>query len=521
MNIIKLRAFNFKKFQFLEIDFKPNTNVIVGDNESGKSSILLAIDLVLSGSRSKVETLGLDTLFNNETVQDFFKTNTYETLPSLTIELYFDNADAEYYGRNNSYVKDFFGISLICSPIEESSKDISEVLKDKNSNFPFEYYSIQFIKFGGTPYLGFRREFKHILLDNTTINNEYATNSYIKTLYNSSVTNSEKNKHLFEYRNYKINFRETVLKDLNNKVGEGKYAFSIKSNTKSNLETDLTITEENIDLQNRGKGRQCFIKTEFALQKNDNELDFILLEEPENHLSHIHMHNLISRLNESKNKQLFIATHSNMISSRLDLRNSILLNSNSKASIDLTNLSEDTAKFFIKAPDNNVLELILSKKVILVEGDAEYILTEKFFETITGKKPYQLNVHIISVGGTSFKRYMEVANLLGIKTAIIRDNDGNYENNCVDNYKNYISKYSQLFYETNNSISTFEISLYQLNTKICDELFSPGLRTRTVQQLMLDEKTDCAYELLEKKGNELVVPQYIIDSILWLTKDLF
>ena len=272
-------------------------------------------------------------------------------------------------------------------------------------------------------------------------------------------------------------------------------------------------------MQHRGKGRQCFIKTEFALQKNDNELDFILLEEPENHLSHIHMHKLISRINESKNKQLFVATHSNMISSRLDLRNSILLNSNSKASINLTHLSEDTAKFFIKAPHNNILELILSKKVILVEGDAEYILTEKFFETVTGKKPFQLNVHIISVGGTSFKRYMDVANLLQIKTAVIRDNDGNFENNCIENYKPYISDFAQLFYETDNAISTFEISLYQLNTKICDELFSPGLRTRSVQQLMLDEKTDCAYELLDKKANELVVPKYIIDSIVWLTKD--
>lgn len=519
MNITKLRAFNFKKFQFIEIDFKPGTNVIVGDNESGKSSILLAIDLVLSGSRSKVETVGLDALFNSETVQEFFKTNTYDTLPVLTIELYFDNADEEFYGKNNSLAIDHFGISLICQPIEESSKEIADILKDKTLNFPFEYYSISFTKFKGNPYFGFRREFKHLLLDNTTINNEYATNSYIKTLYNSSVTSSEKNKHLFEYRNYKQNFRETILKDLNTKTGKGKYKFSIKSNTKANLETDLTITEDNIDLQHRGKGRQCFIKTEFALQKNDNELDFILLEEPENHLSHIHMHKLISRINESKNKQLFVATHSNMISSRLDLRNSILLNSNSKASINLTHLSEDTAKFFIKAPDNNILEMILSKKVILVEGDAEYILTEKFFETVTGKKPFQLNVHIISVGGTSFKRYMEIANLLQIKTAVIRDNDGNFENNCIENYKSYISDFAQLFYETDNAISTFEISLYQLNTKICDELFSPGLRTRSVQQLMLDEKTDCAYELLEKKANELVVPKYIIDSIAWLTKD--
>ena len=152
MNITKIKIFNFKKFRLLEIDFKPMTNIIVGDNESGKSSILLAIDLVLCGSRSKIETVGLESLFNNGAVQEFFKTNTYETLPSMAIELYFDKADVEFCGKNNSLKTENFGISLICSPIEESSKEIAEVLKDKTTNFPFEYYSISFIKFGGTPY---------------------------------------------------------------------------------------------------------------------------------------------------------------------------------------------------------------------------------------------------------------------------------------------------------------------------------------------------------------------------------
>ena len=520
MKITKLKAFNFKKFDFLEIDFKGNCNVLVGDNESGKSSILLAIDLVLSGSRSKVESMGLDSIMNNDSVQSFFKTNTYETLPKLCVELYFDQIDdADFFGRNNSYAKDFFGISLICEPIEESSKDISDVLKEKTNNFPFEYYSISFLKFGGTPYLGFRKKIKHILLDSTKINNDYATSAYIKTLYNSSVSSSEKNKHLFEYRKHKISFKDNILNELNQKVSKGKYEFSIKNDTKSNLESDLTITEENIDLQNRGKGRQCFIKTEFALQKNENELDFILLEEPENHLSHIHMHNLIERLNESINKQLFIATHSNMISSRLDLRNSILLNSSSQVSIDLSKITESTARFFMKSPDNNILEFILSKKVILVEGDAEYILIEKFFELINGCKPNELNIHIISVGGTSFKRYMEVANLLKIKTAVVRDNDGDYENNCVENYKSFFSDYVQVFSEVDADISTFEISLYLQNTKICDDLFLPRLRTRTVQKFMLDEKTDCAFDLLENNGDELIVPQYIANSIQWLIKD--
>ena len=157
--------------------------------------------------------------------------------------------------------------------------------------------------------------------------------------------------------------------------------------------------------------------------------------------------------------------------------------------------------------------------MILVEGDAEYILFEKFFETITNEKIQNTNVHIISVGGTSFKRYMEVANLLNIKTAIIRDNDGDYKKNCVDNYVSYLSENTNIFYEEYNDFSTFEISIYNYNKEICDTLFSKRLRTRSVQKYMLDEKTESAYELLSEKGDELNIPEYIVNAISWLIKD--
>lgn len=78
----------------------------------------------------------------------------------------------------------------------------------------------------------------------------------------------------------------------------------------------------------------------------------------------------------------------------------------------------------MKAPDNNVLEFALSKKVILVEGDAEFILIEKMYKKYSGgNSPQADEVHIISIGGTSFKRYLELAKLLGKRVAAIRDND--------------------------------------------------------------------------------------------------
>ena len=244
----------------------------------------------------------------------------------------------------------------MCEPREDLSKEIKEILEQDDDNFPFEYYSINFKTFSGESYTGYRRFMQHLLLDNTQINNEYATKSYIKTLYHNSIKDAEKNKHQNEYRKHKENFRTTVLNELNERITD--YSFSVRTNSKANLESDLTIKEGNIEIENKPASQGSALGV--TLVENENELDIILLEEPENHLSHINMKKLIQRINESENKQLFVATHSNLISTRLDLRKAVMLNSNSSQPIPLTAIPEDTAKFFMKAPDNNILEYILS-----------------------------------------------------------------------------------------------------------------------------------------------------------------
>lgn len=70
-SVKKIVLSNFKRFKTFELEFDEKLNVLIGDNESGKSSVLLALDLVLSGSRSKIETIGLETLFNNEVISTF------------------------------------------------------------------------------------------------------------------------------------------------------------------------------------------------------------------------------------------------------------------------------------------------------------------------------------------------------------------------------------------------------------------------------------------------------------------
>jgi len=519
MKIIeRIKLLNFRRFPSFDTKLDSSLNIFVGDNESGKSTVLMALDLVLSGSRAKIDSIGLESLFNTDCIDRYMASSRkIQDLPVLYVEVYLNEQNTPALnGKNNSEKITCDGIAFLCEPIEELGKDIKEVLLQDGSNFPFEYYETRFHTFSGQQYNGYNRPIRHLFIDSSQINNEYATREYIKDLYSSNVGSIEKNKYQNEYRKYKNKFKDKVFFDLNSKLE--KYEFTIKTTGKANLEADITIAENGIVIENKGKGRQCFIKTEFALKKPDRskDIDILLLEEPENHLSHINMKKLILLIRESLKKQLFIATHNNLITARLDLRRCVLMNSSSPKITLLNSLSEDTADFFMKSPDNNILEFILAKRVVLVEGDAEYILTEAFFKHVTGKLPEEFDTHIISVGGTSFKRYLELAKLLNIRTAVIRDNDEDYSVNCVERYADYVGDNIQVFSDTDNARSTFEICLYLDNSETCEAFFKASRKSLSVQEYMLKNKAEAAFHLLKMTSGELLPSQYILNAIQWI-----
>ncbi|PHV33228.1 ATP-dependent endonuclease [Janthinobacterium sp. BJB312] len=508
---------NFKKFKDLTLDFKPGKNILIGNNEAGKSSILLALDLTLNGSRNRVETLGIDTLLNKEVVDSFLASEKkFEKLPNLIVDIFLEEGDDEnLYGAANVLGKNTDGLRMVIAPMVEYAEAIQAVLADVQVNFPFEYYGVQFLTFAGRPYAAFNRPLKHLLLDSSRMDGDYAAREYTRAAYTLNAPAKDRYKLENFYRQGKQSFAVQHLAELNKEIPS--YQFDVRSSIRSNLETDLIITENDIPLENHGKGRQCFIKTEFALGKHKQDtLDAMLLEEPENHLSHTSMKALVGKIAENKSTQLFIATHSSHICSRLDLRHALLIGPKATAA-SLKGLSEGTAEFFMKAPDNNVLEFVLSNKVILVEGDAEFILVDEFYKQCTkGRLPETDNVHIIAIGGTSFKRYMELANLLGIRVAAIRDNDKNYQKNCVENYVDFVSENAKIFADPDNNRSTFEIGLHDDNVEICEALFGPGRKSLLPLEYMLANKAEAAFELLKHKPDELTVPAYIMEAIRWI-----
>ena len=510
---------NFKRFKALDLEFDSELTILVGGNEAGKSSVLQAIDIVLGASRSKVEALGLDTLFNAKCIDEFLGgERKIADLPELLVEVYLDGIEGhhELDGRNNSKGADHIGIKMVCKPVDEYTKEIQIILAERHESFPFEYYGIHFLTFTDEAIFPYRKPLKHLLIDSSQINNEYATREYTRSMYAAHATVAQRNLHGFEYRKAKSKFKDEVFKAMNDTLDA--YKFDIRTSPKASVETDVIITEGDIPIDSKGKGRQCFIKTEFALRNREHTLDVLLLEEPENHLSHVHMHKLIERIQTSEKKQLFIATHSSFIATRLNLKKVLILSEeNPSLPTSLKELSQGTADFFMKAPDNNVLELALCRKAILVEGDAEFILLDALYKNCAkGASINSDGIHVISVDGTSFKRYLELAKLLGIKVAVIRDNDGDYQVNCVANYADYVSASIKIFADTDNARRTFEVCIYQDNKAVCNGLFLAGRKTLTVEEYMLKNKTDIAFQLLEEKGSELVAPGYIQQAVTWI-----
>ena len=113
--------------------------------------------------------------------------------------------------------------------------------------------------------------------------------------------------------------------------------------------------------------------------------------------------------------------------------------------------------------------------------------------------------------GLSFKRYLEIAQLLNSKVAVITDNDKDKQKNCIDKYTDFADDTNiEIHYEDDETKSTFEIVLYGDNHALCDRLFGEN-----AIDYMLGNKTEAAYRLLSQ-NKTIAVPDYIQGTIEWI-----
>ena len=170
---------------------------------------------------------------------------------------------------------------------------------------------------------------------------------------------------------------------------------------------------------------------EFSWRRQQNERNYTLLviEEPEAHL-HPHLqrrvfHRLFTE-NAQEPRGLFLTTHSPNIASIAPLQSIVLLKETDRGtrafSLAHLNLTEDELEDLQRYLDTTRAEVLFSRAVIFVEGDAEIALLPVFASTC-GHDLNELGITVCSVGGVNFSPYVKFATALDLPFVVITDWD--------------------------------------------------------------------------------------------------
>lgn len=92
----------FKKFQTLNVEFNEHMNILVGENEAGKSTILDAIKTALNQQYRLADKSVLRDLFNVQMVEEFEANPSVKTLPRILIEVLKNRNDRQKIWNNLS-----------------------------------------------------------------------------------------------------------------------------------------------------------------------------------------------------------------------------------------------------------------------------------------------------------------------------------------------------------------------------------------------------------------------------------
>ena len=496
---------NFKRYKRVDFICNSDINIFVGENGAGKSTLLYAIGLVLSGSHSQFERSSLSSIINQEAIIEFMGTRDFNQLPEVFVEIYFDESSTEISsnfnieGKHNSQKITAFGLSLKITPNQDYITEMNSVLNNSNwTVFPFEFYRVEFLTFSGKTYSSYNKPYKflHSIINTSLIDTQQEIQKRIHEVYLDNISAEDRAKVNHKYRINSLNFLNSLRKDelLKENASDFQLHFDESENSFRN---SVSAIKNGIDIKNLGQGEKVLLGVENAYSHLKETVKILLIEEPENHLSFQNLQKLVNMLSSNTGVQVFIGTHSNMIASRLGVDNLHFLDNGQISKLE--GLNRDTIRFFQKSTNQNLLNFSLGKKIILVEGNAEYILMEKFFEMIHSKKPEDFNVSIISVDGLSFERYLEIAAcFVDKKVVVITDNDSDYAGNVQSKYSSYQQFQNiKVSSDLDNDNQTFEICIYKNNKALLD---SSGLtKSKDLQGYMLREKAEFALRLLEQK----------------------
>ena len=184
------------------------------------------------------------------------------------------------------------------------------------------------------------------------------------------------------------------------------------------------------------------IAAEMLLFNNQKKgLKLALVEELEAHLHPQYQLRLIEYISsQEKNEQFILSTHSIALASKIKLASLIVLKGTEALpmSPEYTLMKPADYKFLERFLDATKANLFFARGLIMVEGDAENLLIPAIAQLI-GRNLYKYGVSVVNVGSTAYKRYVNIfkrkdGKSFGMPIAVVSDLDVRaleyYDDNC-------------------------------------------------------------------------------------------
>ena len=446
MYIYKIIIKNFRNIDSFEWNPNKKINVLFGHNGCGKSNIAQALNLLFSTSRKG----------------DYFEINDYyqkNEKNKILIQVWLNEIDdveiedkdraIQYISENDKIVNEDTDLQgcremlivqltndddrrMLWSLVTNTEEIKFNLLARKSINYNFvstQRSPIKELSFGYQTLLQdlikeeIDGELKGISNDAIKlINTELEESQTIKKFLEESLKIDEE---INGVDKYKIIAREFI--------GNKSY---------NNLELGITKENYNLPLESQSTGIQNLLLLSLMKKKLEGK-GIVFIEELEQNLEPKNQIYILDQYKKLEVGQLFITSHSPDIIESFDYSNIYFMNDN-KINQLFELIGKDILKEICKANKKSFIASVMSKRVVLVEGESEYnsipVYVSKF-----GK---YIDYSLIQVEGKgNFNKYIDALNKVNIKPFIITDNDDDLN---ISDVKKWASKCERVYISKND-----------------------------------------------------------------------
>lgn len=523
---------NFRRFRTADIKFEAGLNVLVGINDQGKSTVIEAINLALTGRwQGRHIATELNPHFvNAAATQEYLESlraspKSPVAPPEIIIDLVLKKSEAvnRLLGTNNFDGRTAPGLRIRAKLDSDLWSEYKAHVKDPRqvTRVPTEFYRVEWTGFHGTAINPRAVPVRAAIIDASRIRLQSGTDYYLKQIVSEALQQAERTTLSAGYRSAQEAFaRDDAIAAINSaldskrgQVTNKHLTLDVDASQNNQWDSALTPHLDQVPFSMLGSGEQSKLKIMLALARKASEVGVVLIEEPENHLAFGELNKLIRHIQDNCSEhQLILATHSSYVTNKLGLTNLLLLGETSAH--PLTNLPKGTSDYFAKLSGYDTLRLVVAERVVLVEGPSDELIVQKAYKDKWGRLPIEDGIDVINVRGLSAPRFLDLAKPLERPCVVVTDNDGKYDA-IRERYKGYEAEsFFTICIGYDNELKTLEPQLTAVNgsQKLGRMLGKNFGSDEEATHWMQANKTESAITLFDSE-ERLELPLYLSEAM--------